>query len=203
MIGSKKVWVFRNWSETGKNCVSAAEKPESDSDIALVDAINRGEMSAFEKLYGRYRDWVYQLAFRSTNSHADAQDVLQETFSYLVRKFPGFELRSSMKTFLFPAVRNYSIAIREKRKRSVQDDAALAALETSARSSCDHADLVNLVESIPEAQRQVLLMRYVDGMSMAEIAEALDIPIGTVKSRLHHAIKALRDSPRARAFFEK
>lgn len=180
----------------------ADEKLESESDQDLVDAINQGDMASFEKLYDRYRDWVYQFAYRSTNSHADAQDVLQETFSYLVRKFPDFELRSSMKTFLFPAVRNYSIAARDKRKRSVQDDAALAALETTENSCLEHADLVGLVESLPEPQRQVLLMRFVDEMSMVEIAATLDIPSGTVKSRLHHAIKTLRDSPRAKAFFE-
>ena len=56
---------------------------------------------------------------------------------------------------------------------------------------------------LPAAQREVLIMRFVDGLSLADIAAALSIPQGTVKSRLHHAIKTLRDDPRTRSYFEQ
>src|ERR671913_354884 len=91
------------------------------SDSALVAALNGGDVSAFETLYFRHRDWVVRLARRFTGNDADALDVLQETFAYLLRKFPGFRLTAAMTTFLYPVVRNLSIAARKKRTRQVLD----------------------------------------------------------------------------------
>ncbi len=77
--------------------VDAPVAPNPDSqdqtDADLIAAINRGELSAFESLYHRYRDWVLGLACRFTLDSDIALDVKQETFPYLLRKFPGFDLR--------------------------------------------------------------------------------------------------------------
>ena len=83
----------------------------------LVEAINGGSEAAFETLYLRYRDWVTGLAARMCGDRDDALDVLQETFSYVLGKFPGFELRARFTTFLYPVVKNLSIAARRKRHR--------------------------------------------------------------------------------------
>src|SRR5688500_13279504 len=86
---------------------SPALPPPADprSDLELVAALNGGDVSAFNGLYYRYRDWVVRLAARFTGSDDDALDVLQETFSYVLRKFPGFRLTSAMTTFLYPVVK--------------------------------------------------------------------------------------------------
>ena len=63
-------------------------------------------------------------------------------------------------------------------------------------------DLALALDGLPEEQREVLLLRFVDGLSLAEVAEAMDIPLGTVKSRLHNALTALRRDPRTREFFQ-
>jgi RNA polymerase sigma-70 factor (ECF subfamily) len=171
-----------------------------------VRAINAGEVPAFDALYYRYRDWVVRLARRFTGHDDDALDVLQETFGYVFRKFPGFELTASMTTFLYPVVKNLSIAARRKRTRQAQfpDDASAA--EPAAPVGVDHeagrGELATLLADLPEGQRDVLLMRFVDGMSLAEIGEALAIPEGTVKSRLHNAIATLRADPRTTRYFE-
>ena len=89
---------------------------EPRSDQELIAALNAGDASAFDALYHRYRDRILRLAFRFTANHADAQDVLQETFTYFYRKFPGFVLTAQMTTFLFPVVRNLSLAARRKRR---------------------------------------------------------------------------------------
>ena len=60
------------------------------SDESLIEAMNNGDTRAFEVLYHRYRDWVYRLACRFTGDDEEALDVLQETFVYFLRKFPGF-----------------------------------------------------------------------------------------------------------------
>jgi RNA polymerase sigma-70 factor, ECF subfamily len=178
--------------------------PFSDNspDQELIAAINAGDTDAFECLYHRYRDWVVRLAWRFTGHHDDSLDVLQETFSYVAGKFPGFELTASMTTFLYPAVRNLSIAARRKRQRSVSSEADLntiadrAVTQVSGPSTEFDADeLGEVLTALSDAHREILLMRFVDDMTQPEIADALDLPLGTVKSRLHHAVQAVRKSP--------
>ena len=161
-----------------------------------MQAVNQGDISAFDVLYYRHRDWVMRLAMRFTGHHDDALDVLQETFSYLVRKFPGFQLTAALTTFLYPAVKNYSIAARRKRLRSSggDDDLPLVA-EPAANESDDRGELSQALAPLSDSHREILLMRFVDDMTQPEIAAALGLPLGTVKSRLHHATLAARQLP--------
>ena len=90
----------------------------------MVDA-NRGDASAFEALYLRYRDWVVRLALRFTADREEALDVMQDTFAYLLKKFPGFRLTARMTTFLYPVVRNIALTHgRRRREQSLDDDFA-------------------------------------------------------------------------------
>ena len=170
--------------------------PDNQTDLQLVAAINVGDNDAFAVLYHRYRDWVVGLAFRFTGHHDDALDVMQETFAYLVRKFPGFELTAQMTTFLYPAVRNLSIASRKKRQRSTSHNKDLDLFPaTDAGDSLERDDFTVMLSALSDAHREILLMRFVDDMTQPEIAEALDLPLGTVKSRLHHAVQSVKNSP--------
>jgi RNA polymerase sigma-70 factor (ECF subfamily) len=172
------------------------------SDDQLIDALNAGDVAAFDALYYRYRDRVARLAFRFTGNHADAMDVVQETFAYLYRKFPGFRLTSSMTTFLYPAVRNLSLEARRKRRRFTDDDEALIELPApSVEAGDERAELAAVIAGLPPAQREAVLLRFVDDLTIDEIAAALDVPAGTVKSRLHHAVRALQQDPRVRRYF--
>src|SRR5579859_1936900 len=102
---------------------------ETRTDLELIAAINCGDTSAFEALYLRYRDWVTVLAYRFTEDNDLALDVLQETFLYFLKKFPGFVLTAQMKTFLYPVVKNLSIAARRKAQRHQSTETELATLE--------------------------------------------------------------------------
>jgi RNA polymerase sigma-70 factor (ECF subfamily) len=174
------------------------------TDQQLVDALNGGDARAFDALYARYRDWVVRLAVRFTGHEDDALDVLQETFSYVFRKFPGFRLTASMTTFLYPVVKNLSIAARRKRTRMASTDAADSP-DPPAPVAHDpdggRAELAAVMSALPDGQREVLLMRFVDGMSLQEIAAALAIPEGTVKSRIHNAIATLRSDESVKRYF--
>lgn len=174
------------------------------SDQELIAAANRGDGSAFEALYLRYREWVVGLACRLTRHREDALDVLQETFAYFFGKFPGFRLTAKLTTFLYPAIRNLSLArVRERRRTTPAADLGadlVVPVEESAPAAA--SDLEALLAGLNEGERAVLVLRFVDGLALKEIAEALDIPLGTVKSRLHNALAALRNDPRARKYFE-
>jgi RNA polymerase sigma-70 factor (ECF subfamily) len=166
------------------------------SDQRLIAAANRGDRDAMETLYYRYRDWVVALAYRFCRNREDALDVMQQAFIYLFSKFPGFELCCQMKSFLYPVVKNLAVDQLRKRDRLVawsdaQTD-VVAPVSRDARAG--RQNVAELVARLPEQQREVVLMRFADGLSLSEIAEALEIPLGTVKSRLHNALATLRES---------
>ena len=125
-----------------------------ESDEQLIESINKGDADAFETLYYRYRDWVYNLAWRFTGSQQDSLDVLQETFTYLLNKLPGLKLTASMTTFLYPVVRHIASNIRQKNRRFTSGEenleATLAKLETQKPAAID----LNLGCPAPEIQHQ-------------------------------------------------
>ncbi|MGI9014894.1 MAG: RNA polymerase sigma factor [Phycisphaerales bacterium] len=168
-------------------------------DDELVACINGGDAAAFDVLYQRYRDWAFSLALRFVGgNHAAAFDVAQDAFLWLLRQFPGFELRAHMKTVLYPAVRNGAITLQQRTAARTKRERVHAVGETVApttATSPDHAELRAVVAELPEGQREVLLLRYADELQMHEIAAAMEIPLGTAKSRLHHALAALRENP--------
>ncbi len=198
---------------------SAYDDPRSDGE--LVDAINSGDDGAFEALYFRYRDWVHSVATRFTHDHDLALDVLQETFAYVLRKCPSLKLTAEMKTFLYPVIKHTAIALRTKSLRFTSDDEALADLAASPdppldppadsrsdpqggpRDESPRAELASALRLLPAEQRETLLMRFVDDMTLKEIADALNIPLGTVKSRLHHALKTVRENENTQRYFDK
>jgi RNA polymerase sigma-70 factor, ECF subfamily len=128
--------------------------------------------------------------------------VMQETFTYLLRKFPGFILSSSLISFFYPAVKNLSIAARRKRQRAISGTDCLDEL-LAPPVSVEPSELVQALSGLSDLNREVILMRFVDELGLEEISVALDIPIGTVKSRLHNALQLLRDDPRARRYFQQ
>ncbi|MAE62828.1 MAG: hypothetical protein CMJ18_01030 [Phycisphaeraceae bacterium] len=165
------------------------------SDDELVAAVNRGDAEAFDVVYVRYRERVLAWAWRGTGNEADALDVVQETFRYLLSRFPGFRLTSRLTSLLYPVVRNLC---RNRRSRPT-DEGSVAWLEaaTAAPGAGREAAeaLARVLGSLAEAHREVVLLRYVDGLQIDEIAELLGVPGGTVKSRLHYALRRLRDDP--------
>lgn len=175
-----------------------------EQDRELIERINTGDVEAFEALYRRYRDWVYWLAWRFTGRQGLAQDVVQETFIYLLKKFPGFRLTAKMTTFLYPVVRNLSRNARRKAARFIgAEEEIFTQLPTSKPHDTDQSrkELAVVLSILSGAQREVVLMRFLDGMSLEEIAAALSIPVGTVKSRLYNALAVLREDERTRHYF--
>lgn len=179
---------------------------DSRSDFNLISAVNDGDAGAFEALYLRHRDWVVNLAFRFTGDHSLALDVMQETFLYFLKRFPGFSLTCQLRSFLYPAVRNLSIGARHKAHRLQSGSDELAEVEAPPPAPTGNAardQLAAVVSALPETHREVLLLRFVDGLNLAEIAEALEVPLGTVKSRLHNALDTLRRDERTKKFYEE
>jgi RNA polymerase sigma-70 factor (ECF subfamily) len=160
--------------------------PRTEAELAR--ALRGGDASAFEGFYDRYHEWVAGLALRFTANREDALDVLQETFTYLFRRGRDFELRSQMKTFLYPVVKHLSLARRQAARRQ----APLDPRTDPAAPPVGSGELDGLLVGLSEVQQEVVLLRFVDGLDLQAIADALEVPLGTVKSRLHSALDLIR-----------
>lgn len=159
------------------------------TDAELIAACRRGDASAFEVLYRRHRDWVVALAHRFCGHRDDALDVLQETFAFLLRRVPDLELRGKLTTFLYPVVKHLAL---DRRKRAARYGSLDEALEPAVLPGFPE-DLRDWFKGLGSLQQEILGLRFADGFELKEIAAILGVPIGTVKSRLHNALAALRE----------
>jgi len=159
-----------------------------------------------------FMDSLYGAALRMTRNPAEAEDLVQETFLKAYRGFGGFQEGTNLKAWLYRILTNTYINIyRSKQRRPDETDLAevedlylyrrLGGLEgaTAGRSAEDEllelfseAEVKDAVESLPENFRMAVLLADVEGFAYKEIADILDIPIGTVMSRLHRGRKALQ-----------
>ncbi len=179
---------------------------DTRSDTELIDAIRAGDGSAFESLYLRHRDWAFRVARRLVPDDGLAVDAVQEAFLYLHRKGRGLRLTARFTTFLYPVVRHEAQRLGRKARRSAGAGADGEAAGSGPGVGLDAESLRVLAQALgglPEAQREALLMAAVDGMTHAEISIALGMPLGTVKSRIHAALTALRADDRLASYFDR
>jgi RNA polymerase sigma-70 factor (ECF subfamily) len=186
--------------------------PVAAPDSGLVDAARAGDAAAFEQLVLRYQDRVFHLCFRKLGSREDALETSQEVFLRAWRAIPRFHGRSRFYTWLFRIALNCAFSRRKRRARRRglfpvslgQDDACgeSAAPEPATRApgplgeTLRHEQAERIAEAIsqlPELYHHIVLLRDVEGMSYEEISETLDLPLGSVKSRLHRARLQLRE----------
>jgi len=192
----------------------ARKAPASPSDADVIARARKGDHDAFRILVERYQERAYRLALRVLRDEESARDVVQEGFLKVYRSLDRFEGRSGFYTWLYRVVMN--LCLDEKRRdrssRHVEWDEAVsieadpgspdAASElyrehSGPAGSLERSELrgfvARAIEQLPDDARQTLLLREVEGLSYAEIAECLGVPKGTVMSRLHHARRHVRE----------
>jgi len=172
-----------------------------DDDLAI--RIRRGEAGAFDVLFDRFAGRLRGYLVGMVGDAATADDLLQETFLRVYRHIDRYEPRGTFAPWMFRIAGN--LAITELRRRRYRRTTPLEQGPEPPGDSerCDPAAIhaagarVREVESalsrLPEPQRAVVLLRMRDGMSLEEVARTLGVPVGTVKSRLHHAVRSLRE----------
>jgi RNA polymerase sigma-70 factor, ECF subfamily len=151
---------------------------------------------------------MYSSALRMTRNPSDAEDLVQETFLRAYRGFSGFREGTNLKAWLYRILTNTFINSYRKRQRepqTVPDDnvedwylydrlaaqSSTASAEATVLDSMPDEDVRAALDALPEGYRMAVLLADVEGFSYKEIAEILDIPIGTVMSRLHRGRRAL------------
>jgi RNA polymerase sigma-70 factor, ECF subfamily len=169
---------------------------ESASDEVLARRAADGDESAFEELVVRYQDRLYTLALRVTLSEADAYDCVQEGLISAWRGLGSFRFDARFSTWIYRIVMRKAYDVLERRARTADpvDEVPAVTVEPSADARLDLLAALALLE--PEF-RSVAVACDVVGMSMDEAAIALDLPAGTVKSRLHRARSRLAQTLQA------
>jgi len=195
--------------------VEAAAKATEVSDGWLVERLRTGDMAAFAKLVVRYQDRVYNAVWRICGHADDAQDLTQDAFLKAYESIGSFRGRSGFYTWLFRIAVNLAISHRRTLKRrgtrsldapgapniegsqaaglgrrmqeKVPHDPAEGAI-----SSEIHGHVAAALRQLEDEFRAVIVLRDIEGFDYHQIGEVLDIPPGTVKSRLHRGRLALR-----------
>ena len=153
-------------------------------------AVARGERAAFQSLYERHESHVFRFIARYTGNR-DVDDVFQETWVRVARHAGRFDPSRRFTTWLFQIAVNLCRDW-HRRQRPTEEVGDLRASGDGPEARALALDAGRLLARLPEAQRAVLVLRYYHDLSEAEIAEVLEIPAGTVKSRAHAAVARLR-----------
>ena len=168
------------------------------------------DQADFEKDAMQYAPQLYSAALRMTRNPADAEDVVQETFLKAYRAYDSYTQGTNLKAWLYRILTNTYINKYRKQQRRPSEvelgeledlylykrlgeaSGATQSAEADMLDTFVDTDVIEALESLPESFRLPVLLADVDGFSYKEIAEMLDIPIGTVMSRLHRGRKALQ-----------
>jgi RNA polymerase sigma-70 factor (ECF subfamily) len=167
-------------------------------DRSLIDRARNGDPEAFETIVRARMDAVYRLTSAILGDEADARDAAQETFVAAWRQLPRLRELDKFEAWLRRVAVNASrMTLRARGRRRIREipSSRVAALSTGAattgESSADAARLDEALRDLSVDQRAILVLHHLDGRPLAELAAILDIPIGTAKSRLFTARRAL------------
>ena len=180
---------------------------QQQTDRQLVARVQKGDRRAFDLLVMKYQHKILALVGRFINDHAEAQDVTQEAFIKAFRALPNFRGESAFYTWMYRigvnTAKNHLVS--RGRKTPTHDvdleDAEFFADESHMKDVATPDNLLHrdqlqkvvfdAIENLPEELRMAVTLREIDGMSYEEIAEVMECPIGTIRSRIFRAREAI------------
>jgi RNA polymerase sigma-70 factor (ECF subfamily) len=173
-----------------------------------IKQVLKGDRNAFGEVMELYKDKVYQLSFRMLGNRHEAEDIAQEAFIRAFVNIQSFNLNLKFSTWIYRIATNLCIDRIRKKKPDYYLDAEVAGTEgltmyshIPSNTSLPEDDVESLelqeliqkeISKLPEKYRTVIVLKYIEELSLNEISEILDIPLGTVKTRIHRGPEALR-----------
>lgn len=188
---------------------SEAQLSSREADAEMLQAVLAGDGTAYQGLVEKYQNRVYAMVYGMVRNTEDARDLTQEAFVKAFRNLKSFRLESSFYTWLYRIAMNLAIDHTRKQKRretkefdeeigTRDGDGGISDLHRSQspRKALERKQLMSAInealQKLPDEQRQIVVLREVQGLSYREISEVMDIPEGTVMSRLYYARKKLQ-----------
>jgi len=172
-----------------------ARAPSDDDLIRRCQKHEAEDREAFLTLYERYKGRIYSFALTLLRNPADAEDAVQETFRYIFTKLNAYKPQGKFKSFIFKIAHSISIDIIRKRGRQAPlPESFEQGFETAEKDRAAEVERLRACYArLPRVYREIMAMRVADELAYEEIAEVLGVPVGTVKSRIHHAVELLRE----------
>ena len=179
----------------------------SSDDRRLIQECREGNTAAYGELVSRYQDRLFNTVLRLVNNAEDARDVVQEAFLHAYQSLHSFKGDSLFFTWLYRIAVNTAISMKRKQKPTLriqpggEEKGAIDPLDLSESNRPGHAiEMAEEERMVHEAlaklspeHRAVLVMKDMEGMRYEEMADVLDVPVGTIRSRLHRARLEMRD----------
>ncbi len=183
--------------------VNANFSDNAKNDFKLVNKARLGDQKAFADLMHRYKDSIYFMALKMVNNKEDAMDLTVETFAKAFEKLDKYQPDYAFSTWLFRVGTNNCIDFIRKKKLNTTSINGMVDDDGDDRPMQIKSDTLNpeevsmkkeqtqllklLIDSLPQRYRNLIVLRYFDELSYEEIAEQLDLPLGTVKAQLFRA----------------
>lgn len=177
-------------------------------DAAAVALVRAGDRDAFRPIVERYSDMLFRLAYRITSNEADAEEIVQETFSRAYRKLDSFDGRSSVSTWLFRIATNCSLDLLDRRKTQPQllpsdpeeeesaPEERVPSEQPSPERMAYNAEMQATIQaglkSLTSVERTAFVLRHVEGCSVEEIAAALNVRAGAARHSVFRAVEKMR-----------
>lgn len=175
------------------------ETGETIPDGKLLDSISTGDKEAFAQFYQRHNRPLFAFLVKLVRERTMAEEVLNETMLEIWRQAGRFEGKSSVTTWLFSIAHHKAVSrLRKKREVALDDDVAANIVDDSPAPDSLAADrnmsrmLQSLMERLSDDHREILHLAYFQELSVQEIAEILDLPENTVKTRMYYARQRLK-----------
>ncbi len=189
---------------------------ELKTDDQLIQDFLKGDTQSFEEILSRYSTKVFNLAFRLTKNHEDAEEVLQDVFTTVFKKVNKFEGKAAFSSWVYRVTVNSSFMKLRKRRRSrtvfiedmppadretwiAEDTEQVSALDETFKSEV-RTLLEKHIRTLPDDYRGVFVLRDIDGFTNREVGKLLNLSTPAVKSRLHRARSLLKR--RIKSFFK-
>lgn len=184
---------------------------ESSDSAELVERCRRGDKKAFEEVVSLFEKGIYRLCYRFFNDDCEAMDATQEVFIRVFRALPRFEGRSTLKTWVYRIASNTCITISEKRKREKEgllqsivnwwSDRNVETPEEEVLAKevreMNQTIVTKKLNDLPETYRMPVILKDIEGFSLERISEIMDVPLGTIKSRINRGRRMLQESLQA------
>ncbi len=176
----------------------------NDIEKALIEKCKKGDVWAFEKLIFDYQKKVFNICYRYLQNHEDASEFAQEVFIKIYKGISGFKGQSSVSTWIYKITVTTCIdeLRRRKNKNTLSIDDVEKKIDILDPHSCPHEnyekkefkkEIQNAISSLSEEYKSVIILRDLQGLSYEEISTILDIPLGTVKSRIKRARENIKE----------
>ncbi len=172
------------------------------SDIEIIDSINRGNVSDYSLLVNRYKDRAFSLLRRLLKNEMDAEEALQDSFLKAFNSLKGFRQDAKFSTWLYKIVYNTGLTVISSKRRkielemsSIDDEFDLASHDNEVYSTADNSRqyILKMVDKLPVRGALVVILFYMDGMSLSEISQVMGTSLVNTKVLLHRSRNALKD----------